>query len=221
MAGEPRIIMGAKNIYERFIWFDQRIRAKKYPNATKLARQFEISVKTAQRDIEFMRDRLRCPLHYDKTMKGYYYEDNTFSLPFIYLSSEELSSLLIARKFLRDISNGYIGEEISTAIEKITTILKKHTPREDVIDNALSFQFIEYSPAPQEVVKVVLEGCLKKRSLSFTYYSPLYDEKKFEDNRPLSSSKLYGCLVPYCILSHKERHKGFSSWKNQRSKDIR
>jgi len=43
--------MGVKNIYERFIWFDDRVRAKRYPNATTLAEKFEISSKTAQRDI--------------------------------------------------------------------------------------------------------------------------------------------------------------------------
>ena len=92
--------MGNKNIYERFIWFDDKVRSKKYPNATKLSEIFEVSVKTAQRDIEFMRDRLNCPLVYDKNLKGYYYEDETFSLPLIHLSSAELSALLIARKIL-------------------------------------------------------------------------------------------------------------------------
>jgi hypothetical protein len=37
--------MGIKNIYERFIWFDTQVRRKKYPNATSLAGQFEISSK--------------------------------------------------------------------------------------------------------------------------------------------------------------------------------
>jgi predicted DNA-binding transcriptional regulator YafY len=49
-----------------------------------------------------MRDRLNCPLFYDPSRKVYFYKDDTFSLPLIYLSSEELSSLLIARKFLQD-----------------------------------------------------------------------------------------------------------------------
>ena len=40
--------MGVKNIYERFVWFDNQVRAKKYPNTTTLAEQFEISTKTAQ-----------------------------------------------------------------------------------------------------------------------------------------------------------------------------
>jgi len=59
-----------------------------------------------------MRDRLLCPLDYESSQKGYYYDDETFSLPMIYLSSGELSSLLIARKMLQDISGGSIGHEI-------------------------------------------------------------------------------------------------------------
>src|SRR4030067_2491181 len=163
--------MGSKNIYERFIWLDHRVRSGKYPNATSLSGQFEISVKTAQRDIEFMRDRLNCPLLYDRTSKGYYYEDDTFSLPMAYLSSGGLASLLIARKFLKDISEGYVGRDISTIVEKITAILKKHVAEENLIDDALSFQLIEYSPAPGEIFKAVLEGCMKMRSLVFTYRS--------------------------------------------------
>lgn len=48
--------MGVKNIYERFVWFDNQVRAKKYPNTTILAEQFEISTKTAQRDTDMKED---------------------------------------------------------------------------------------------------------------------------------------------------------------------
>ena len=109
--------MGIKNIYERFIWFDSQVRQKKYPNTSALANKFEISTKTAQRDIDFMRDRLLCPLEYDASQKGYYYDDETFSLPMVYLSPRELSSLLIARKSFR-ISAGNIGDDISSPPRK-------------------------------------------------------------------------------------------------------
>ena len=50
--------MGIKNIYERFIWFDDQVKLKKYPNATSLPKRLEVSLKTAQRDVKFMRERL-------------------------------------------------------------------------------------------------------------------------------------------------------------------
>jgi predicted DNA-binding transcriptional regulator YafY len=194
--------MGTKNIYERFVWFDDQVRAQKYPNATNLAEKFELSTKTAQRDIEFMRDRLLCPLYYDSSQKGYYYDDETFSLPMIYLSSEELSSLLIARKMLQDISGGSIGDEITSIVDKITNILKKHSVVADHIDDAFSFQLIEYSPAPEAVFKAVLEGCLKKKCLSFTYYSPATEEKSERMVEPYHLLNYMGTwhTIGYCHL---------------------
>jgi len=194
--------MGAKNIYERFVWFDNQVRVRKYPNATSLSEQFEISAKTAQRDIDFMRDRLLCPLDYNSSQKGYYYDDETFSLPMVYLSSEELSALLIARKMLQDISGGSIGDEISSIVGKITNILKKHSVVADHIDDAFSFQLIEYAPAPEEVFKAVLEGCLKKRCLSFTYYSPATEEKSERTVEPYHLFNYMGTwhIIGYCHL---------------------
>jgi predicted DNA-binding transcriptional regulator YafY len=194
--------MGMKNIYERFVWFDDRVRARKYPNATSLSEQFEISAKTAQRDIDFMRDRLLCPLDYDSSQKGYYYDNETFSLPMVYLSSEELSALLIARKMLQDISGGAIGDEISSIVDKITNILKKHSVVADQIDDAFSFQLIEYSPAPETVFKAVLEGCLKKKCLSFTYYSPATEDKSERMVEPYHLLNYMGTwhTIGYCHL---------------------
>jgi predicted DNA-binding transcriptional regulator YafY len=194
--------MGTKNIYERFIWFDDQVKGKKFPNATSLAEKFELSTKTAQRDIDFMRDRLLCPLYYDSSQKGYYYDDETFSLPMIYLSSEELSSLLIARKMLQDISGGFIGDEISSIVDKITNVLSKHIATGDKIDDAFSFQLIEYSPAPEQVFKAILEGCLKKRCLSFTYYSPATEEKSERTVEPYHLFNYMGTwhTIGYCHL---------------------
>jgi predicted DNA-binding transcriptional regulator YafY len=195
-------VVGTKNIYERFVWFDNQVRARKYPNATSLSERFEVSTKTAQRDIDFMRDRLLCPLEYDSSQKGYYYDDETFSLPMVYLSSEELSALLIARKMLQDISGGSIGAEISSIVDKITNILKKHSVVADHIDGAFSFQLIEYSPAPEAVFKSVLESCLKKRCLSFTYYSPATEEKSTRTVEPYHLFNYMGTwhLIGYCRL---------------------
>ncbi|MGE5239276.1 MAG: helix-turn-helix transcriptional regulator [Chloroflexota bacterium] len=167
--------MALKSAIERFVWFDSMVRAKRHPNATTLAKHFEISAKTAQRDIDYMRDRLGCPLLYDKADKGYYYGSDTFRLPMVYLSSDELTSLLMARKFLMDISGGYVGKEVTDVIKRLTGILKQNLSAEARIDGAVSFQLVEYAPVPESTVKTVIEGCLKKTCLTFDYHSPLYD----------------------------------------------
>jgi predicted DNA-binding transcriptional regulator YafY len=197
--------MGVKNIYERFIWFDTRVRAGKHPNATSLAAKFEISPKTAQRDIEFMRCRLRCPLEYDSRKKGYFYEDGTFSLPMVYLSSGELLALMLAKEILEDISGGCLGNEITSIVEKITNVLSKHSARGNDMAEAVSFQSIGYSPAPEKVFKSILEGCLRRRELTFKYYSPASNETNVRTVCPYHLFNYMGTwhLVAYC---HLRRH---------------
>jgi len=147
-----------------------------------------------------MRDRLNCPLFYDPGRKGYFYKDDTFSLPLIYLSAEELSSLLIARKFLQDIIEKNIGDELSSVIQKITAILKKHMAEENLIDDALSFQLIQYATAPEKMFKGALEGCLQRKSLHFQYYSPAYEDATVRTVDPFHLLNYMGTwhLIAYC-----------------------
>jgi predicted DNA-binding transcriptional regulator YafY len=205
--GEQEILiylrkMGIKNIYERFIWFDDRVRQKKYPNTTSLSKEFEVSVKTAQRDIEFMRDRLNCPLQYDASLKGYFYEDETFSLPLIYLSSGELLSLMVAKKLLEDMSGSCMADEITSVVDKITSIIQKHSSGTTTMDEVLSFHLIEYSPTPEEIFRTVLEACIKKKALSFNYRSPARDEITERRVDPYHLFNYMGTwhLIGYCHM---------------------
>jgi hypothetical protein len=50
--------MSGKLSYERYHWFHGQVKEGRHPNAKKLSEKFEISQKQAQRDIEFIRDRL-------------------------------------------------------------------------------------------------------------------------------------------------------------------
>ncbi len=194
--------MGAKNIYERFVWFDERVRQKKYPNTSSLARQFEISVKTAQRDIEFMRDRLNCPLQYDASRKGYFYEDETFSLPLMYLSSGELLSLMVAKKLFEDMSGSCMAKEITSAIDKITSIIERQSSGSDAMRDVVSFHLIAYSPTPEAIFRIVLEACIRKHSLSFAYHSPARDAMTERRADPYHLFNYMGTwhLIGYCHL---------------------
>lgn len=209
------VVMGIKNVYERFIWFDDRVRQKKYPNTSSLAKKFEISVKTAQRDIEFMRDRLGSPLIYNESLKGYYYEDETFSLPLIYLSSAELSSLVVARKLLQDISGSCIADEITTAVDKITTILRKHSVGPETIDDVVSFHLIEYTAAPEDVFKTVLEACLKKKRLALSYSSPARDE---DTERCVDPYHLFNYMGTWHLIGHCHLRNSIRDFKVNRMK---
>ncbi|CAG7647487.1 helix-turn-helix transcriptional regulator [Paenibacillus allorhizosphaerae] len=78
----------------RILWFDRQVRLRKYPNSVLLARQFEISARQAQRDIEYMTESMGAPLQYVAKQRGYAYTDEAYVLPNMYMTEQERQILL-------------------------------------------------------------------------------------------------------------------------------
>ena len=79
----------------------QAIQSGKFPNASKLARELEVSTKSIHRDIEFMRDRLELPIEYDGSRFGYFYTEEVNAFPTVQITEGEIFALLVAEKALQ------------------------------------------------------------------------------------------------------------------------
>ena len=66
---------------ERMLRIHQALEAGKFPNATTLAKELEVTTKTIQRDLEFMRDRLNLPVEFERVRNGYYYGSQVSAFP--------------------------------------------------------------------------------------------------------------------------------------------
>jgi len=66
---------------ERMMRLHEKLRAGAFPNCRKLADELEVSTKTIQRDIDFMRDRLGLPIEYDQLHFGSVYTEPVTSFP--------------------------------------------------------------------------------------------------------------------------------------------
>jgi predicted DNA-binding transcriptional regulator YafY len=104
---------------ERVFWIDHEIRADRYPNATTIAEHFEVSTKTAQRSLDFMRDRLRLPLEYSAERRGWYYNEPVYGLTAVELTEGELIGVLLAEKLARQYRGTAIGKHIEGAFAKV------------------------------------------------------------------------------------------------------
>src|SRR5947208_10802373 len=85
---------------ERMMKMHERLKAGRYPNCRKLAEELEVSAKTVQRDIDFMRYRLGLPIEYDQLQFGFYYTEPVANFPSIEISERELIDLYVGQKAL-------------------------------------------------------------------------------------------------------------------------
>ncbi|MCI3921009.1 WYL domain-containing protein [Paenibacillus sp. TRM 82003] len=109
----------------RILWFDERVRAKRHPNARELAERFEISVRQAGRDIEYMQSSLRAPLTYNAKRRGYEYEDEAYLLPSVFLTETDVRILnyLIYKYEEAARSMGYVE-----GLDRVVQTLKRFVP---------------------------------------------------------------------------------------------
>src|SRR5690242_95159 len=78
----------------------KRIQQGDYPNRTILAREWEKTARTIQRDLDFIRDVWNLPLQYDRSRYGFYFDGPVANFPMIPISEKELVSVFIAQKAL-------------------------------------------------------------------------------------------------------------------------
>jgi len=108
---------------ERMLRIHQVLQSGSYPNAVSLARELEVSSKSIQRDLEFMRDRLELPLAYDRAHYGYFYSEPVSSFPTLQVTEGELFALLVAEKALQQYRGTNFEKPLISAFKKMSASL--------------------------------------------------------------------------------------------------
>ena len=148
----------------------ERLRAGAFPNCRKLADELEVSTKTIQRDIDFMRDRLGLPIEYDQLHFGFVYTEPVTSFPSIEVSEGEVIALFVAQKALEQYRGTSFEKPLKTAFEKITEGLKDRIGFHwGDVDSAISFRGLGTSVADLELFETVSRAVLDSHELGFEY----------------------------------------------------
>ncbi len=109
--------------FERMSRIHERLQAGAYPNCASLGRAFEVSAKTIQRDLDFMRDRWLLPIEFDPARNGYHYTQPVENLPLATISEGELVALLVAQKAIEQYKGTPFEAPLTHAFAKLTSQL--------------------------------------------------------------------------------------------------
>src|SRR5688572_17156494 len=108
---------------QRMLHIHHAIQSGKFPNATTLAEQLEVSSRSVARDIDFMRDRLDLPIEYDGANFGYYYTQEVSAFPSLKISEGELFALVVAEKALQQYRGTSFEKPLLSAFKKVSDSL--------------------------------------------------------------------------------------------------
>ncbi len=157
----------------RLLGIDARLREGAKPSHSRLAREFGVSVRTIQRDLDHLRYTIGAPLEYDPRKKGWFYSEATFFLPSVLVSAEDLLALLLIRKAI----DQYAGTPYAEAARRAFTLIERALPERERLGAEWVKSRVEFIDFPQaaiaaEVWTTVLEGLRSSQTLLLTYAKP-------------------------------------------------
>jgi proteasome accessory factor B len=158
---------------ERMMKIHQAIQSGKFPNATKLAGELEVSTKSIHRDLEFMRDRLQLPLEYAKANNGYFYTEEVSAFPTLQITEGELFALLVAEKSLQQYRGTTFEKPLVSAFKKMAASLPD-TVSLNIADweQTISFRTSAEPILNLEIFDALAKATSQRQQLKLAYRKP-------------------------------------------------
>ncbi len=155
---------------ERMLRFHNLAGNRAYPNCAKIAREFEVSVRTIMRDVAFMRDRFRLPIEFDAERRGYYYTRPVHEFPLCSISEAELFSLLVAHKVIDQYQGTPFVKPLDSAFRKLITLLGQNPDLSlGQLDEFISFRPFAPGDHDLEMFEAVTTAVRQRRCLRCLY----------------------------------------------------
>lgn len=122
--------------HSRLLFIDKKIRDGKYPNCSTLAEEWEVSAKTIQRDLDYMKYQLDAPIEYSAKHRGFRYTEEQYSLPAIAIKQSDLFGVYLAQKLLIQYEGTPIYNSLCSVFDKIEQALPEKISVDPISDQS-------------------------------------------------------------------------------------
>src|SRR5271154_182517 len=158
---------------ERMLRIHQALQAGGFPNASKLAREVEVSTKTIHRDIEFMRDRLNLPIEFAPTRNGYFYTEEVSSFPTMQITEGELFALVVAEKALQQYRGTSFEKPLLSAIKKMEQALPDTISLNLAdVERTISFRTRAEQILDLKIFEALAKAAARREQIELAYRKP-------------------------------------------------
>jgi predicted DNA-binding transcriptional regulator YafY len=170
-----------RSALSRVYYIHTAIKSGNYPNVQHLAKALEVSTRAVQRDLEMMRDFWGAPITYCYRRKGYYYENESYSIPRMRFTEGELAALFLGERLLAQYKGHPYENEIRTVYAKIQALFPESSAVDfDEVERMISFA-VEDTRGDEQLLlqnyQTIQAAITAKKSVKADYYSASRDSR--------------------------------------------
>jgi proteasome accessory factor B len=157
----------------RMLQIHQSLQTGTFPNTSTLSRDLEVSTKSIQRDLDFMRDRLDLPVEFDSRRGGYFYTQEVKAFPSLQITEGELVALVIAEKALQQYRGTSFEKPLLSAIRKMEQSLPETISLNlSEIEQTISFRTRAEPILDLKIFDELARATAGRRQLELAYRKP-------------------------------------------------
>lgn len=215
--GKPHGNVAQKVMVNRILAVDSLIREGGFPNAAVIAKKLEVTPRTIQRDIEYMRDMYSAPIEYDYGHRGYYYSEPNFFIKSVLLTEGEFFSITLFDQMLEQYRNTPLEDDLRRIFAKIAQSLPATVSVQSAfLNNQMSFIPDAAGKVEPKTFKTIFTALKTKSTITFDY-QPLSKEtymKRTVDPYHAISQKGNWYVIGLCHDKNEPRMFTFSRIQN-------
>lgn len=194
---------------ERFHKIDQLITNRSLVTFAEMLEVLEVSPATLKRDIQYLRDRLNCPLIWDPEARGYRYETSAaqpgsqFELPGLWFNASEIHALLTMQHLMANLDKGgLLSPHIQPLMARLNGLLGTADNTAEEVRKRVRIIGAAARRLHLSHFETVGSALLRRNRLKITYYARGSDN---EIEREVSPQRLVyyrenWYLVAFCHL---------------------
>lgn len=152
------------------------LRARRSVTRADFLAELEVSPATFKRDIEYMRERMRVPIVWDKGLQAYRHGVTTsgierHEIPGLWFSVEELQALLAVEQLLSGLGPGLMTELLGPFRSRIRRLVDAGDHSLEELGRRIKIQSLAGRFVPPRYFELAASGTLGRRRLSITYFA--------------------------------------------------
>lgn len=153
---------------ERMMRIHRLIENKGYPNCSKMAHEFEMSVRTVKRDIDFMKTRPEMPIEFEVRRNGYCFTRLVPHFPQMPMSEADVFTMLVAKKAIEQYHGTPLQKMLEAMFRKLTGQLDQSVRFSlGNLDGVLSFRPFAPGDAELKDFDLLMRAVSERRVVRF------------------------------------------------------
>ena len=155
-------------------------------------KELGVSQASVKRDLDFLRDRMNCPVAWDPRKRGWVINDQEsengrFQLPGVWFDASEVFALLTMLHLVEGVQPGLLAEHVGPLKSRLRAMLAEGTQSHREIERKL--RLIHFAPRKVESThfRAVASGLLEGKRLRLTYWNR---DRNESTDRIISPQKL-------------------------------